>query len=681
MKSYAPPKLRQIVTEAVFRRKRVFLWTVCAVMAVVLAVTIAMPKKYAAEAKLMVQNVRSQAPLTTSPSDKVVQQDGADAIEVNGEVDLLESNGVARLALGQDPSTAETKAEDLAIRDFERRLTVDAVHQTDLINLKLLASSPAEASYELQKLLDAYFEASANATRSSGAEEFFTGQVTDVGKQLDQEQQDMAEFEVEHKIADLDDQKKLQQTRVATLHDELATTNGSVAREESQVGSDKRQLSLTPERLTTVERTITNQYSQERLNTSLVDLENKRSELMKRYQPTDRQIVEINEQIATTRAAIAAATTVPAMETATDVNPVWLQLRTAVAVTTGELSGLEAQRAELQQQLKDAQARLDELEQATEPFQALKRKLEETQVDYNLYAQRRDEARVAQALDKEKMLDAALIQPPLASPEVVRPKPALYGAAGLAFAVLLGTLLALYADSSAEQVYTPVQLDELTGVRTVATFAEDDGTEGNRLEYRRLLFAIRSALGDKAGEAAGQCVAFTSALSGEGVTYLADNLATEGSRQSGTRIAVLDMRALLKKFELEKNVSFGMRYDETKQHWVLAQDGAGSTYGTALRQGVTHGQFSARLAPLLGEARKEFDVMLLDCPSFQESTLAGELDICVDGYVVAVSAGMARKQNLEQMIAVLRDSRAAVLGYVLNRRRYPVPEWVHRLIW
>ena len=680
MKSYAPPKLRQIVTEAVFRRKRVFLWAFCVVMAVVSLATFLMPKKYAAEAKLMVQNVRSQAPLSTSPSDRLVQQDGADATEINGEVDLLESNGVARRALGQDANTPVTKAEDAAIRDFQRRLTVDAVHQTDLINLRLLAGSPEEASAELQQLLDAYFQARATATRSSGAQVFFEGQVEDVGKQLDEEQKALAEFEVKHQIADLDDQKKLQQTRVATLHDQLATANGAVARQESQMSSDKRQLSLTPDRTATVERTITNQYSQERLNTSLVDLENKRSELMKRYQPADRQIVEINEQIATTRAAINAATTSPATETATDVNPVWLKLRTDVAVATGELSGLEAQRAEFQQQLKEAQVRLDELEQATEPFQALKRKLDETQVDYNLYAQRRDEARVSQALDKEKMLDAALVQPPLASPLVVRPKPALYMGAGLVAAVLLGMLLALYADNSADQVYTPVQLDALTGMRTLATFAEAEGAERNALEYRRLLFAIRSALGEKEGEAVGRCVAFTSALSGEGVTYLADNLATEGSRQSGTRIAVLDMRALLKKFELEKNVSFGMRYDESKQHWVLALDDSGSRYGTMLRQGVTHGQFTARLAPLLREARKEFDLMLLDCPSFQESTLAGELDICVDGYIAVVSAGMARKQNLEQMAAVLRESRAPLVGYALNRRQYPVPGWVHRLI-
>ena len=142
------------------------------------------------------------------------------------------------------------------------------------------------------------------------------------------------------------------------------------------------------------------------------------------------------------------------------------------------------------------------------------------------------------------------------------------------------------------------------------------------------------------------------------------------------------MRKLLKKFEAEERVTFGMRYDGEAQHWVMALPGdEGTDDETPLKQGGTHGQFSARLAPLLREARTEFDLIVLDCPSFQESTLAVELDACVDGTLVVVSAGRARKQNLEQVAAVLGESRAPVIGYVLNRRRYPVPGWMHRLIW
>ena len=74
MKTYAPPKLRQIVTEAVFRRRRIFLFTVYVIVGLALSVSLLMQRKYQADAKLMVQNVRSASQLSTSPSDKLVQQ-------------------------------------------------------------------------------------------------------------------------------------------------------------------------------------------------------------------------------------------------------------------------------------------------------------------------------------------------------------------------------------------------------------------------------------------------------------------------------------------------------------------------------------------------------------------------------------------------------------------------------
>ena len=104
-------------------------------------------------------------------------------------------------------------------------------------------------------------------------------------------------------------------------------------------------------------------------------------------------------------------------------NPVWQQLQTSVATSSGEVSGISAQRGELQRQRAEANARLHELQQATGTYDALQRKLAQTQADYTLYAQKRDEARISQALDREKMFDVALIERPTASQEPVKPKP------------------------------------------------------------------------------------------------------------------------------------------------------------------------------------------------------------------------------------------------------------------
>lgn len=84
---------------------------------------------------------------------------------------------------------------------------------------------------------------------------------------------------------------------------------------------------------------------------------------------------------------------------------------------------------------------------------------------------------------------------------------------------------------------------------------------------------------------------------------------------------------------------------------------------------------------MLEQARREFDLLILDCPSLQASTLAAELAPCIDGFVAVVRADTSRKQNIEDLISQLTSTNAPVLGYLLNGRHYPVPKWLYRLMW
>ncbi len=705
MSSQASPKLRQIVMEAVFRRKRIVLTTLVAVCGTVLLACIVMHRKYQANAKLLVQNVRSASQLSTSSVDHLVSQGDVSPTEINTEVDLLESDGVARRALGYTGNGAiSLEAQDTAIRNFEHQFTVEAVHQTNVVNLKVLANSPAEAKRNLQRIIDSYFEERAGTARNSGAASFFDAQLDEKTRQLNKDQDALTKFQVEHGIADLEDQTKLQVVRIGSLTDQISQAEAALEAQRRKSSTNKQELVRTPDRSQTQQRTTTNQYSQERLSTALVDLENRRSELLKRYVPSDRQIIEVDEKISTTRKAVSTAAANPAVEALTDVNPVWQQLNGLVATSGGEISGLEGQRAALRSQLTEAKARLADLEQSAAAYGELRRKVQLSQADYTLYAQRRDEARISEALDRQKLFDVAVLQAPVASTEPVRPQPVLYMITALAFAVLLGTLLAVYADLAGGQVHTPAQLDMLTGTRTLATFANEIygpwAAASNRLQYRRVLLAIRQALtykvrDEQTGEATsaemlslseagmselGSCVAFTSALAREGIRFLSANLATEAARQMSSRVAVLDMQVLLSRFEAEGTISFAMRLDEKTEHWVLNAGESESPAQNLSRRAGTQGNFSARLRPLLQQARYEFDLLILACPSLQASTLAIELAPCVDGYVAVVGADASRKHNIEELTSQLGNTQAPLLGYVLNRRTYPLPRWLHRIL-
>ncbi len=720
---FAPPKLRQVVTEAVFRRGRIVLGTVFLILTLTVFATLLMHRKYQSNAKLVVQNVRTAAQLSTSNVDRLVSQGDVSPTEINTEVDLLGSDEVARRALGLKGTLGlGDERDDKAARDLEGRLSVEAVHQTNIIDVKLLANSPAKANADLQRIIDAYFEGRAGTARNSGAAGFFNTQLEAKEEQLNQDQAALTAFQVKNGIADLEEQTKLQVGRIATLGDQLAQAESLLAAQRKRTAAQQTELNITPARSQTLQRTITNQYSQERLNTSLVDLENRRTELLKRYSPRDRQVTEIDEKMATIRAAVTEAAQHPAGEEATDINPLWQQLKLAVVTSGSDISALGGQAAELKRQIAAAKMRLNQLEEASTAYGDLRRRVQQSQSDYTLYAQRRDEARISEALDREKLFNVAVLESPMASPEPIRPKPLLYIVVAFVFAAFLGTALALYADLSGGQVHSPAQLEAITGMRTLATFADAEPdvafTEGNRLQLQRVLFAVRQAtaaqaeeLEDEAvmasfapahrgsegpfqgrgnrgisqGGVRGGCVALASSLRREGVSYLAGHMAAEAARQASSRVAVLDMFTLLHRFENQARggaeaLDPELHFDPGNRYWVLS----GETEAEAddgVPQGDAQGRFSLWLRPTLERLRRQFDLVVLDCPSLQASTLTAEIAPCVDGYLAVVGANAARKQNIEDLISQMTVTSAPLLGYLLNRRSYPVPRWLYRILW
>ncbi len=704
---YVAPKLRQLIAEAAFRHKRIVLTTIGVVCGLMLMVTVLMHNRYEASAKLLVQNIRSAAQLTTSNVDHLVSQGDVSPAEINTEVDLLESDGVAQRAVAPAIVNGEDDLE--AVKRLRRELSVQAVHQANVINLKMLGNTPDEAKAQLQELINAYFEERAGSASNSGAAEFFNSQLQQKTRQLNADQAALTAFEMQHGIADLDDQTKLQVARVSGLEDQIAQVSALLAAAQQKAATDARQLAQTSARSETQLRTITNQYSQERLNTALVELLNHRTELLKRYVPSDRQVVEINDKIATTKQAISEAADNPAKEQASDANPVWVQLSTQVATSGGAIGSLQGQQAAIRSQIAEARSRLNELEEAAGAYGELRRRMQQSQADYTLYAQRRDDARISEALDQQKLFNVAVVQPPLASLERVRPKPVLYMVCAFVFALCTGVALAIYVDLSGGRVHTPAQLDAWTGMRTLATLADEYLTPGmseaNNRQFRRILFTVRQAVADLRrssqdeamrfgrveaqrslfrsvvvdGDPFGYCIAFTSALPGEGVSFIVNRLAAEASRQISGRVAVLDTKALLESPELDQGIRPSMCLDAGAEHWVLALP---ETSPGKLPQSTPdrRAQLSLGLRAVLREVRQEFDLVLLDCPSLHVSTVAGEMGSCIDGYVSVVQAGKVRKQNLEDLTFQLASGHAPILGHILNRRDYPIPHWLHKVL-
>ena len=86
---------------------------------------------------------------------------------------------------------------------------------------------------------------------------------------------------------------------------------------------------------------------------------------------------------------------------------------------------------------------------------------------------------------------------------------------------------------------------------------------------------------------------------------------------------------------------------------------------------------SERLKPRLAELRKEFDFVLIDAPPLTRYSDALGLAQMADGLVLVLEANSTRREAALQVAENLRASNIRILGAVLNKRTFPIPETIY----
>jgi Mrp family chromosome partitioning ATPase len=83
---------------------------------------------------------------------------------------------------------------------------------------------------------------------------------------------------------------------------------------------------------------------------------------------------------------------------------------------------------------------------------------------------------------------------------------------------------------------------------------------------------------------------------------------------------------------------------------------------------------SERLIARCRELREEFDIVLVDAPPLAHYADAIALGRLSDGVVLVIEAESTRRDSALAAVETLRSSEVKILGAVLNKRVYPIPE-------
>ncbi len=712
--AHTPPTAFSDVVSAFFRNRKGIVAALLVFFVCVTALLTLSHKTYESRLVYMVRSEGADFPITSFDSQGSVAQMASELVtdtQIGTEVELLSDTELHRKILATlQPQATAAKIEGQLLT-FNKHLKILPVPKTTLISVTYNSKSKADAIATLAALNQQYLASRAAIRGSEKAFAFFDSEASRYYQQLQKDQQNLASFEKNNHVTLLDEEKDL------ATH-QLAETRGLLNENESAQAEASRKLikmmaehESLPGRIETQKRELPDQVSEGHLNSLLIDLENKRQELLTKYHETDRHVQEVDQQILNTREGLEKVGRSQITEIQTDINPIRASIDSDLEHLKIQTVGLNARQKALESQVASYGADLQRLDQITAQHDDLVRSIRQDEQNYELYSKRREEARIDKTLDGNKIANIVLVSGPAINPEPLAQQILAVASVYLIGSVLIigiGVLSGLWsprfhapweveAAASAPVLATIPLVD--TAVRAeeqqrpftkppraaggrdpkdglkptahqqigrwlngsaaqvlsapAASTALSRSTGRSNGIYSALIERLRRTSSSRPG---GLAFAVTSSIRGEGVSHVVHSLAEDLQRYTGKRVAVVAA--------------------PEGGHPPFAQVLSGPTEieGSFLESG------EESIRNWLRRLRETNDYVLIDCPSMEESHSAVILGRESDGLLMVVGAGDATRIQLRGSMAALSLASVPLVGIAMNKRSYPIPELIYRAL-
>jgi capsular exopolysaccharide synthesis family protein len=183
-------------------------------------------------------------------------------------------------------------------------------------------------------------------------------------------------------------------------------------------------------------------------------------------------------------------------------------------------------------------------------------------------------------------------------------------------------------------------------------------------------------------------IALTSSVSQEGVSTVAANLAVTLARHAQGSVLFVDANlrrpAAHRIFGVKISPGlWDMLVDGQRNREIIHSSPQGNLFvlSSGRRSVSLAGIYRSRtFTNLLERWRRQYRFVVFDLPPVSEDSSAIYLANLADGVIWVVEAERLRWQVARRTKERLLEAKVNLLGVVLNKRRFPVPEWLYRTL-
>ena len=473
------PTLRDLLA-VVFRQRRCAVFSFVGVFLAVVLYGLIAPT-YQSEMKVLVRRGRVDPVVTSTPSQAEFEREAVTEEELNSEVELLHDDEILRTVVQHSGLISEghswfwtligdNKEKQLAraVRRINKRITVEPVRKATLITVRYKSSDPVQGANVLHSLAAAYLERHEQLHRPSGEFKFFDQQVIQSRSGLEEAELQLMRFGADQGVTSAALERDMTLQKLSEADADSHQTLVLIAATPERARVLEKKLGSLPERVTTQIRDSDNPQLMQKMKSQLLELQLSRTELLSKYEPSYRPVLEIDQKIAETSASIAAEDRAPIRERTSDqgANHEWAKSELLKAqVELNALSAHATAENVLLAHYHDAASRLGD--RAIEQEQLL-HDLKASEEKYLLYLNKREEARIGDALDQGGILNVTIAEQP-SVPALPQLSGLGFGVIGLVGASTLSITLAFVADYLNPAFRTPDEIIAYLGGPVLAS--------------------------------------------------------------------------------------------------------------------------------------------------------------------------------------------------------------------
>jgi uncharacterized protein involved in exopolysaccharide biosynthesis len=469
----ASPTLRELAA-TLFRHSRLMAASFFFVFLAIVLYGLLSPR-YEAHFKVLLRRGRSDPVVSPQPAIPVdFARAEISEEELNSEVELLRDRDLLKpvvqeaglVRLGVTESELPTEVER-AVRKLARRLEVEPLKKSDLIQISYRSSDPARAARVLSSLSAAYVRKHMELQRPSGEQRFFEQQAAEYARRLRQSEDQLVHFTQARGVSSAALERDIALQRLGEAEAGYRQICQDRTETEQRISALRQQLASFPSRSVTHKSWTDNPMLLQTLKARLLDLQLKRAELLTRFEPSYRLVREVDREIEETRQSIAAEALTPVREETTDKDSNYEWARMELERSQVQEESLRARETAASSQIAVLRTLAQRRQSESVAQQDLVRAAKAEEDTYLLYLRKREEARIGDALDERRILNVAIVEPPVA-PALPVHSLAFFLALGLGLASACSIGVAFAADYLDPTIRTPDEALALLEVPVLA---------------------------------------------------------------------------------------------------------------------------------------------------------------------------------------------------------------------